>query len=101
MAEEQRPAGLTGEPAQEGPAPHWTEATPPKVPGAEGASVSAWAPGTAAEAAPGTPMPPAVELVHDDAAIADIQAQVDVLRREIDRLAGLVDTAAKRLKENG
>jgi len=91
-------------------APHRTEATPPKVPGAEDSSVSAWAPGTAAEAAPDAPMPPTVPdasmpptipLSHDDGEIADLQTKVDELRREIDRLAGLVDAASKRLSEKG
>jgi hypothetical protein len=84
-------------------ASHRTEATPPKVPGAEDSSVSAWTPGTAAEAAPDAPMPPAapptIPLVHDDAEISDLQTKVDELRREIDRLAGLVDAASKRLNE--
>jgi hypothetical protein len=89
MGEQQHPGS--------GGAPQ-TEAVPPAVPGAQDSGVSTWEPGTAAGAAPHTPMPaPDPNAGEED--ITAVRAKISALQREIDRLTALVQTAAKKLED--
>jgi hypothetical protein len=92
MGEQQHPGS--------GEAPR-TEAVPPSVPGAQDSGVSTWEPGTAAGAAPDTPMPAPDPEAGENAGEEDItanRAKISALQNEIDRLTALIGTAVKKLE---
>jgi hypothetical protein len=92
MGEQQHPGS--------GGAPR-TEAVPPAVPGAQDSGVSTWEPGTAAGAAPDTPMPAPDPEAGENAGEEDItaiRAKISALQNEIDRLTALIGTAVKKLE---